>query len=428
MRVPREMVSTNTRETRESWFVRFDVDRHLMLQGAIPVIPNPEPEPVEPSVEERKVDLRFVGFWVALFVTGMFGLTSETAALAVAIPIVFTLIQEFRAYRSQAKAATKVAGLGLLAVGALALPLLARQEQNADGEPRGPWHTTLLICLLALIVAAAVIVIRHIMQVKEHNQACRNARGTYRMELMQFQNAARRRENTLLERDRLLAELSSMTRPCLDPVVMAQLRLDAMNRFWEMATAELNVPLGDANEIWQAPGQRFLEIMVPIVEPPQFYPRPLVRVPLGLGPSTARDTPIVRDLLAHRYKLIIALIIPQGLGIVVAQHDCVEQTTVIVGHDLVLWKSISRVTRQNAAMELGSDEIVLETFGGSRQSLPVNGDLAQEYLATVPQVRIGGDDDVPDLRAPATPPVAPVSSREVNAFVREIQMRMSGVD
>jgi hypothetical protein len=262
-----------------------------------------------------------------------------------------------------------------------------------------------------------------IYKVRAHNNRVRLAEVDFARRKQEHLISERRRFELAEQHAEVLRRIRQFDRDCLAPTEMAKLRVQAMNTFFEMATAEVNVPPQEAAEIFKLPGQRFLEIVAPDTKWSSRYPRPVVRVDLGLGPATERDTPIVHDLLAHRYQFILAMILQQGLAIVHAVHDSVEQTTTIESHDLVLWKSISRVTRQNVASSNKGDLIILETFGGSTQSLPVNGELTQEYVALIESVRITGRTTGP-IGLPAPTP-HPQPGRQVNAFVREIQIRMS---
>ena len=136
-----------------------------------------------------------------------------------------------------------------------------------------------------------------------------------------------------------------------------------------------------------------------------------------LPSHSENDTPALRRYLSHLYVCKIGLVLPQGFGIYEAVVDSVNQLIHTRSHELLVWKSISRVTRQNANSLDDSDVISIQSYGGSETLLPVNGFFIKETTESVPVEKVL--DDLGMQPGDATP------RKMVNSFVLAIQQKMT---
>ena len=82
-----------------------------------------------------------------------------------------------------------------------------------------------------------------------------------------------------------------------------------------------------------------------------------------------------------------------------------------------MWKSISRVNRENGAAGWADDKVVLETYCGTKTDLEINGVTIKENLELIPVVDITGEMESTDLPL--------LQGRVVNSFVLVIQQKMT---
>jgi hypothetical protein len=153
------------------------------------------------------------------------------------------------------------------------------------------------------------------------------------------------------------------------------------------------------------------------VEDKSEYGRPVVQFKYGVLPRLQEDAPILAEFLSHLYSYRVAIILPQGLGTYDAVVDSVKLAHRSLGNQLTMWKSISRVNRENGAAGWADDKVVLETYGGTKTDLEINGVTIKENLELIPVVDITGEMESTDL--------PPLQGRVVNSFVLAIQQKMT---
>jgi hypothetical protein len=415
--VPRRFVHSDTRENRESWFIQISSKDYDALRRSLPIVVELPPPPAPFTEAARKIRREYVQLCAAIGLSFVPGLFHPALTLVGLLPIAFALFvpQHFlpdRLARIEATLRNVLAGAAAAVV--LALTVLGITG-SGDEQSGGGRMIQGLLCFV-VVALSGWAVFSEIKGVKDDGADHVRRQKDVEYETARYRARVEEHRRTVAQRESILEQIARMERTCLHPRDMATKRTVVMDEIFLQATAELNVSPEDAHAILAAPGERFLEIVAPKVDPPQKYPRPVIRLSLGLTSMSPRDTPIIQNLIAHRYDVILALILQQGLGIVSAVYDSVEDEFTLTGHDLLLWKSISRITRRNSGTDSYGDEIVLETFGGSVKGLPVNGMLTQEWMSTIPVVSVGDTDG--EAEATAAP------TREVNSFVREIQTRI----
>jgi hypothetical protein len=153
------------------------------------------------------------------------------------------------------------------------------------------------------------------------------------------------------------------------------------------------------------------------------YSRPIVEFKPGVLPRHPKDAPILADYLAHLYSCTLAIILPQGLGTYDVVIDSVNLHHRTLGNQLTMWKSISRVNRENSR-EDGPDSwseetIVLETYGGTKTHLEINGISIKENRELIPVVDSSHEPGLVQRK------IEMPKGRMVNSFVLAIQQKMT---
>jgi hypothetical protein len=111
--------------------------------------------------------------------------------------------------------------------------------------------------------------------------------------------------------------------------------------------------------------------------------------------------------------------LPQGLGTYEAVVDSVNGNHKMLGSQITMWKSISRVNRENTLEDWKEDVIVLETYGGTKTLLLINGVSIKENQEVIPVA------DSADAKNIMDDDIGTDSGRLVNSFVFEIQQKMT---
>lgn len=404
----RRMTSENTKETRENWFKLYDLSEVIRLQQSFPYIPVLLAEPGEEISIQHKSPQNHIVLAVLFFTVGVLVLINLFFLLVGLFISAFSLFVFLRTEESSERNLQKRL-LQILAVAYTIFVVLLPVFFNAGDNQAfaGVGHL-----LLAAVIYFSLIKpwFSERNKVKIHNQRLRVEKIDYERVLSKHKAACK-------ERDEIKERISDLTVSVLHLDEMAKMRRALFNSALDEAFAELNVPRDVQIELLNDRESLVLEITRPYVDENSPYGRPVVQLPLGQIPFSNLDTPILATYLSHLYVIKIALILPQGIGTYEAVIDSVDLTTRLLQHDLTLWRSISRVIRQNASTDWLEDEIVLETYGGSMNRFAVNGAFVNEKLETVPIFRfVGSQDESEEIS---------LNPRVVNAFVRSVQSKIS---
>jgi hypothetical protein len=404
----RRMTLENTRETRENWFKLFDVTEVRRLQASIPLPPVLPPEPpaempVQGVWPKNYILLSLLFLAVGILI--LIDLSFSWLGLAISAFVYLVLLKtpNFSSKNLLKQISVILCLMYTLFVVVLAIFVSGSEIQIIVGLA----HISLALGIYLFLIRPWF---SERTRVNEHNAQIRTERVSY--ERILSKNIAANQE-----RERIVKSIDDLTVDVLHLKEMAKLRRELFDRALVDAFAELNVPEDVQTELLGDRESQVLEITKPFLEENSQYGRPLVQFSLGQIPFDSLDTPVLATYLSHLYVVKIALILPQGLGTYEALVDSVELTTRLLGHDLTLWKSISRVIRENASTDWLEDEIVLETYGGSLNRFPVNGSFVNEKLETVPNVRFVNSEHQGEGFE--------LNPRVVNAFVRSVQQKMS---
>lgn len=404
----RRMTQENTRETRENWFRLFDTTEIRKLQASIPIIPVLPREPSDEVSMQRPLPVNEI---VVSSLCLIIGTLIFFDFLFVWLGLAISLYSYIRLIKGRNSSGTKKRQTLLKVIVFLytILIFLLPTSINSDGVQIGTG-------LAHYIFAASLylfVIQKFISERKEVD--ARNAK--IRTERISYEKVLSRNVAAKKERDRILEEIRVLTVDVLHLREMAKLRREMFDNLLLEAFAELNVSEEVQSELINDRESLVLEITKPFLEDDSPYGRPIVQFPLGQIPLDKFDTPVLATYLSHLYVVKIALILPQGLGTYEAIVDSVDLKHRLLGHDLTLWKSISRVIRENASTDWLEDEIVLETYGGSMNRFAVNGSFVNEKLETVPSFRFLDSETINEDFE--------LNPRVVNAFVRSVQQKMA---
>jgi hypothetical protein len=202
--------------------------------------------------------------------------------------------------------------------------------------------------------------------------------------------------------------------------VMCQVRRELIDQVLLMAFAELGVSQVEQDFVLGDRDRFILEITGPTFGSGKFvsaFPSPIVQFPFELPRQNRHESPAILKFLSHLYLCRVGMVLPSGFGFFEAIVDSVDLLVHPRGHELLLWKAISRVTRLNAGDDSDADRISIQTYGGSETVLPVNGIFITEHLEKVASAghRVEAEESIQ---------VSNDSDYQVNSFVMAVQQKM----
>ena len=408
----RRLVDVSSTETRENWFKVYDASEERRLRSRMPQVPQLEATPDDSKVFDALFPKKLLLVLMILFIASIATLQNRAFAAVTIIVGAWLLIDlrkiddKVKQFKANSILKNPLPLVGLLSVIAGIVSLINR-----------PMSVILsLVFLIGEISLFSHFVLgwfRIRREVKEHNLKVENQRKIY-------EASVKRRNDAVQARQALEAEIDTLAIDCLHPNLMARERRQLLDSVLERAFAELGVSANDQRTVLTDRDRFVIEISGPITELGSIqspYNNPIIEFP-GLLPShSENDTPALRRYLSHLYVCKIGLVLPQGFGIYEAVVDSVNQLIHTRSHELLVWKSISRVTRQNANSLDDSDVISIQSYGGSETLLPVNGFFIKETTESVPVEKVL--DDLGMQPGDATP------RKMVNSFVLAIQQKMT---
>ena len=415
--LPRRLTRNNTKETRENWFKGFDITEKKNLEGQLPKI---QMEPVDPGservqeIEFPKTLIIFSGILIiCLILTGIKGWLVLSHFVASA----FLVIAQMRTTSPKLPIRKALKSfLGYLAIVTSILTIVFFLYMELGNGPRG---IPILVDLFAIGVLLAVKLNPWIV---ERNEV-RLSNEQLRMSIERFKRDSFSRQNSLALRKQIQEKIDAIVIECLHYEEMVRIRRELFDKILVDAFADLGVTEEVQREILSDRERNILEISGPLQLQSSEYSRPIVAFKPGVLPRHPKDAPILSDYLAHLYSCTLAIILPQGLGTYDVVIDSVNLQHRKLGNQLTMWKSISRVNRENSR-EDGSDgwseeKIVLETYGGTKTHLEINGISIKENRELIPVV---DSSHGPELVQ--TEVIRPIG-RMVNSFVLAIQQKMT---
>ncbi|MFM8946882.1 MAG: hypothetical protein ACKOJC_09280 [Actinomycetota bacterium] len=409
----RLLVSTNSRETRENWFKAYPADEEQALRRSIPAIP---PMPDMPGSEidmTRKAPQ--IPMWIFLLSAniGVLGALQEGLLVLNAIPAVLLVWMIVTRQRLQPYTfpwsplsffCTVALIVFLVGGGVLAI---VDSDRSVDVG---------IIQAAVFVFAILVVFMQWVIEwlsVKQHNQRVESQRRLY-------ETGCRAREAAFRLKKEIEDQIAKMSVPCLHYDEMARLRSELLQEALRRAFAELGV-----SPETQATVMRDRERLVLESSGPTFgrgsiaseYERPIVEFPFALKKFSTSETPAMAYYLSHLYEVRVAVVLPEGFGIVTLMIDSVDLTVSTRDLELLLWRSISRVARLNADEIGDADVISVQSYGGSESVIAVNGIFVNENIELIPVVPLSAGEWTGDQTGG--------SARQVSAFVLSIQNRMT---
>ena len=404
----------NTLENRANWFIAYSAADENSLRRSIPVIPDLPSAPTSRLMIERLLPLRIIVLGllgVALAVLGLLEDGLESLLLLDALVIcafVWILRIRVRSVPSDFPWVTSDWFWTILALAGLAGGFSALFFEDSTKEG-------LIGVQLVTSFAVMVVCLSGYLQHKKEVEL-NNARST--LETEAFERAVRARDAALNKKAIVEREIEAMAVTCLHYDDMVRIRGELFEEALSNAFAELGVSPETQEQVLSDRDRLVLESAGPTFGSGNVrssYERPIIEFPFDLRMARRADSPVLSRYLAHLYTVKIALVLPQGFGTYDAIVDSVQMTITTRGHELLLWKSISRVVRSNAEDDQSSDMISVQSYGGSETLIPVNGFLIREQLESIPVAPIAAEDG--DLGAS-------ISTRVVNSFVLAVQGKM----
>lgn len=409
---PRRLTQLNTLETRENWFKIFETGEVARLRNSLPYIP---PAPEHPG-EKKTPQLPRPLYWIfILLVLGIAGIATSYKSWLVILhyllPVVsFVFEAKTSSHHKELKTILK-SRLGLLGVfwaiwSTLLLVLVA-----SDLLPRG-WVT------VADVLSIGFIFIKYVRPWIDEKKAVKEFNVFLERLLNKYQSEVDARERKITERKDLEEKLESLSVECLHYREMVKIRRDLLDKILVEAFADLGVSEEVQREILADRDKNILEMSGPYQNSP--YDRPIVKFKDGVLPWNSQDSPILANYLSHLYDCKIAIILPQGLGTFDVIIDAVTLDSHKLGNQLTMWKSISRVNREMQFDDWQKEKIVLETYGGTKTDLEVNGISVKENRELIPIIEVNVETQLGDAAL-----TTEAKGRMVNSFVLAIQQKMS---
>jgi len=409
----RLLVSTNTRETRENWFKAYPADQELALRRSIPEIP---PMPEMPGTE---IDMQRKAPWVPLWIfllsanIGVLGALVEGLLLLNIIPAVLLVwmivtrknLQPYSFPWSPVALFYSFALIVFLIGGAVVV--IVDSEKSIDV---GIVQAVVFVFFMLLVLLQWIL---EWTAVRVHNQRVEQQRRLY-------ETGCRAREAAFRLKKEIEDQIAKMSVQCLHYTEMARIRSELLQEALRRAFAELGV-----SQETQAAVMRDRERLILESSGPTFgrgsiasqYERPIVEFPFALKRFSVSETPAMAFYLSHLYEVRVAVVLPEGFGIVTLIIDSVDLQVATRDLELLLWRSISRVARLNADEIGDADVISIQSYGGSESAIAVNGIFVNENIELIPVVPLSSDERSGDQYAG--------SARQVSAFVLSIQNRMT---
>jgi hypothetical protein len=408
---PRRLTRSSTKETRENWFRVFDASELERLKRATPKLPI---EPVAPE-PKKNAELAFpllailliVGLGVSIFATSLKPWLVLSHLLSSVTLFIFSKKRSRTELRPPQFTANR---LFLISISSAVLALGAFiYLQFAEGKMGVPIAADIVTILLMMRFGVYPWT-RERQDVKEFNAAHEHLSREY-------DRRKSARESAVDSIEQIKRQIEALSVECLHYEEMVRSRRELFDGLLEEAFAELGVSEEIQHQVLVDRDRNILEIAGPWVVDNSEYGRPVVQFKYGVLPRLQDDAPILAEFLSHLYSYRVAIILPQGLGTYDAVVDSVNLTHRSLGNQLTMWKSISRVNRENGTAGWADDKVVLETYGGTRTDLEINGVTIKENLELIPVVDITGEMESTDL--------PPLQGRVVNSFVLAIQQKMT---
>ena len=412
--LPRLLTRRNTKSTRENWFKQFDLGAKERLMRRIPVIPEIPTHPGEPKRLQLNFPKHLLIATVLLIVCGLLTLVNRNLVLAHLYVAVYLVLAKTGVKGQKLKLLSVLkTQFGLIAIGiTLATIALYYVFLSSSQDLRA--------IAIALDVWVAIwVFLGKLKPWKEEKVNVATYNTQLDIQIANFEYASRTREAAIAAKAEMLAEVEQLTVDCLHYEDMVRYRRDLFDEVLLKAFAELGVSKKDQHEILSDPDSRILEISGPIQTSNEEYPRPIVEFKHGVLPRNPKDAPILFNYLSRLYKCTLAIILPQGLGTYDAVVDSVNGNHKMLGNQITMWKSISRVNRENTLEDWREDVIVLETYGGTKTLLQINGVSIKENQEVIPVADSADAEKVLDVDD------VTYSGRLVNSFVLAIQHKMT---
>lgn len=417
--VRRRITMSNTRETRENWFKGYKSDEENRLRSQIRTMPQISKTPDELRHESRPFPKKLVTILVMIAIAIVASWINKWLLWTCLIPIAYVIVPVVKKVELEA--------IGLFdlpmerrKVFRISLALILLVACLTTFLSRG-WSVFASFVLMGLVSLGWIADVNKYLEEREEVRS-HNASVQFQIRAYESSIAARQAVETS-NRD-VQSRIDQLAIECLDLSEMARLRRGLLDQALEAAFAELGVSTHDQQTVLADRDRHVLEITGPTAGIGTFaspYEQPIIEFPSGLPRFSRYDTPALVTYLSHLYVCRIGLVLPQGFGYFEALVDSVDLRVHPRGHELLLWKAISRVTRMNAGDEFEADSISIQTYGGSETVLPVNGMYIREQQERVQTIDSASNDDLGFENQPHE------SDYHVNSFVLSVQQRMSSV-
>jgi hypothetical protein len=409
---PRRLTQENTLETRENWFKIFETSEVIRLRNSLPHIPS---VPEHPGAQQTPQLLRPV-YWIAillcLLIAGIATGYKSWLVISHYLLVVISFIFEAKTPTHQ-KDVKKIlkSRLGLLGIfWGIWSSALVYLVAVADLD-RG-WVT------LIDLISCGIVFQKFINPWLTEKNEITEKNALLEKQLKNYESDVAARQRKIAERDELERKLESLSIECLHYRDMVKIRRDLLDKILVEAFADLGVSEEVQREILADRDKNILEMSGPIES--SSYERSIVEFKTGVLPWNSQDSPILRNFLSHLYACKIAIILPQGLGTFDVVIDSVTLDSHKLGNQLTMWKSISRVNREIQFDDWQEEKIVLETYGGTKTDLEVNGISVKENRELIPIIEVNVETQLGDA-----PLASESKGRMVNSFVLAIQQKMS---
>lgn len=415
--VRRRITMTNTRETRENWFKAYKADEENRLRQQIKPLPLIAKEPDELHQVSRPLPKELVTLLAMMVVAVIASWVNKWLLWLALVPILYLIVPVFRG--------GDLANIGLVdslpsrrKKFRIILSIVLAVACLTTFLNRG-WSVVASLVLLGLAACAWIFDVNNFLEeratVKSHN-------ANVQLQVRAYEGSLAARKSAEISNSEVQAKIDQLAVECLDLSEMVRLRRGLLDQVLEAAFAELGVSTHDQQTVLGDRDRHVLEITGPTTGQGSFasdYDQPIIEFPSGLPRYSRYDTPALVTYLSHLYVCRIGLVLPQGFGYFEALVDSVDLKVHARGHELLLWKAISRVTRMNAGDELEADNISIQTYGGSETVLPVNGMYISEHQERVQTIDSTSYDELGFSNQPHD------SDYHVNSFVLSVQQRMS---
>jgi len=409
---PRRLTQENTLETRENWFKIFETSEVIRLRNSLPHIPS---VPEHPGAQQTPQLLRPV-YWIAillcLLIAGIATGYKSWLVISHYLLVVISFIFEAKTPTHQ-KDVKKIlkSRLGLLGIfWGIWSSALVYLVAVADLD-RG-WVT------LIDLISCGIVFQKFINPWLTEKNEITEKNALLEKQLKNYESDVAARQRKIAERDELERKLESLSIECLHYRDMVKIRRDLLDKILVEAFADLGVSEEVQREILADRDKNILEMSGPIES--SSYERSIVEFKTGVLPWNSQDSPILRNFLSHLYACKIAIILPQGLGTFDVVIDAVTLDSHKLGNQLTMWKSISRVNREIQFDDWQEEKIVLETYGGTKTDLEVNGISVKENRELIPIIEVNVETQLGEA-----PLASESKGRMVNSFVLAIQQKMS---